>query len=268
MDFYNFNKEEERRKVAIVSARHSFSVMGIRKKLLEEGYDGIAVKPSVFQIEEAIEDNDPIIYYMDDDIYTPHGEAFLTDLKDLCIEQNRLVILVGASEEYDKAIEIVPKSAIVGWFSRPVDMDALLDTVKSAVNGEISPAKKHHILIVDDDPTYMRMMHEWMKERYQITMLDAGSTAIHWLMEGNEADLILLDYEMPYMDGMQVFSMMKSDPTIKDIPVMFLTGKDDKSIVMKAIDLKPVDYILKSIDKRSLMDKLEDFFTKENNKQT
>lgn len=260
MDFNFNNQEQPQSKVAIVSSKDSFSVMGIKKKLQEAGIEGIPVRPSVFQIEEAIEENEPIIYYLDDDVYSVRGEDFLRELKNLCLEQSRLVILVGAKSEYEKAIEIIPKSAIVEWFARPVDMDALLKTVENAISGNVLPARKHHILIVDDDATYMRMMHEWMKERYQITMLDAGTKAIHWLMENNGVDLILLDYEMPSMDGSKVFSMLKEDPNLRDIPVMFLTGKDDRSLVMKAIDMRPVDYILKSIDKRSLMNKLEDFF--------
>ena len=260
MDFNFNNQEQPQSKVAIVSSKDSFSVMGIKKKLQEAGIEGIPVRPSVFQIEEAIEENEPIIYYLDDDVYSVRGEDFLRELKNLCLEQSRLVILVGAKSEYEKAIEIIPKSAIVEWFARPVDMDALLKTVENAISGNVLPARKHHILIVDDDATYMRMMHEWMKERYQISMLDAGTKAIHWLMENNGEDLILLDYEMPSMDGSKVFSMLKEDPNLRDITVMFLTGKDDRSLVMKAIDMRPVDYILKSIDKRSLMNKLEDFF--------
>ena len=260
MDFNFNNQEQPQSKVAIVSSKDSFSVMGIKKKLQEAGIEGIPVRPSVFQIEEAIEENEPIIYYLDDDVYSVRGEDFLRELKNLCLEQSRLVILVGAKSEYEKAIEIIPKSAIVEWFARPVDMDALLKTVENAISGNVLPARKHHILIVDDDATYMRMMHVWMKERYQISMLDAGTKAIHWLMENNGVDLILLDYEMPSMDGSKVFSMLKEDPNLRDITVMFLTGKDDRSLVMKAIDMRPVDYILKSIDKRSLMNKLEDFF--------
>ena len=255
-----FKSQAEKSKVAIVSSKDSFSVMGIKKKLDEAGYEGISVRPSIFQLEEAVDESDPIIYYLDDDIYTVRGEDFMKELKNLCLEQQRMVILVGAKAEYESAMEIIPKSAIVEWFARPVDMDALLKTIESTINGEIAPARRHHILIVDDDVTYMRMMHEWMKERYQITMLDSGSKAIHWLLENKDVDLILLDYEMPSMDGPTVFRMLKEDAETRNIPVMFLTGKNDRDLVVKAVDMRPEDYILKSIPKKDLMDKLEDFF--------
>lgn len=258
MDF--FKSPLEKSKVAIVSPKDSFSVMGIKKKLQEAGIEGIHVGPSVFQLDEAVEETDPIIYYLDDDIYTIRGADFLNELKNLCLEQQRLVILVGEQAEYETALETIPKSAIVDWFSRPVDMDALLATVQRALNGEIAPAKRHHILIIDDDVTYLRMIHEWMKERYQITMLDSGGKAIHWLMDNSGIDLILLDYEMPSMDGPTVFRMLKEDAATRNIPVMFLTGKNDRDLVVKAVDMRPEDYILKSVSKKELMDKMEDFF--------
>ena len=252
---------EKQSKVAIVSSKSSFSVMGIQKKLQEAGIDGVSVRPNVFQIEQAIDENEPIIYYLEDEIYTPSGEDFLNEMRKLCLEQERLLILVGEEAEYEKASEIIPKSAIVGWFNRPVDMDALLETVEKALEGDIKPARQRHILIVDDDATYMRMLHEWMKDRYQITMLDAGTKAIHWLMDNaSNVDLILLDCEMPSMDGPTVLHMLKEDPSTRSIPVMFLTGKSDKDMVIRAVGLGPEDYILKSIDKKELMDKLEDFF--------
>ena len=227
MDIFSTDNKPNRGRVAIVSSKESFSVLGIKKKLQESGIEGIPVKPSVFQIEESVDAGDPIIYYLDDDIYTPRGEDFLNELKRLCLEEDRLVILVGAKADYEKAIETIPKSAIVEWFARPVDMDALITTVESAINGEISPSRRQHILIVDDDVTYMRMMHEWMKERYQVTMLDAGSAAIHWLMDGNMVDLILLDYAMPVMDGPEVLSKIRSNDKTKSIPVLYRTGMDD-----------------------------------------
>lgn len=263
MDYYNFGSNPlEKHKVAIVSSKDTFSVMGIKKKLQEEGYDGISVRPSVFQIEQAVEEKDPIIFYMDDDIYTARGEGFLRELKSLCLEDERFVILVGAEQEYEHAIQFIPKSAIVEWFSRPIDMDALLAAVQSAINGEIAPARIRHVLVIDDDPTYLRMLHQWMKELYQVTMLDSGAKAIHWLMENGKVDLILLDYEMPSMDGPTVFHMLKEDPNTRDIPVMFLTGKNQRDKVVKAVDMRPEEYILKGLGKRMLMDKLEEFFRK------
>jgi CheY-like chemotaxis protein len=90
-------------------------------------------------------------------------------------------------------------------------------------------------------------------------MANSGLQAIKWLGK-NKADLILLDYEMPVTSGPQVLEMLRSDDETKDIPVMFLTGKDDKESVMKVLSLKPEGYFLKSIEKGELIEKLAEYF--------
>ena len=75
-------------------------------------------------------------------------------------------------------------------------------------------------------------------------------------------DLVLLDYEMPVTNGPKVLEMLRSESDSGSIPVMFLTGKNDRDSVMSVLDLKPVDYLLKTIDKKSLKAKLDTFFEK------
>ena len=121
--------------------------------------------------------------------------------------------------------------------------------------------RKKTILIVDDDITYMRTVYEWLKDSYHVGMAASGVQAISYLAK-NKADLVLLDYEMPIANGPQVLSMLKNDTETDQIPVMFLTGHGDKESVMSVIGLKPVDYLLKTIDKATLLQKLRDFFGK------
>ncbi|MBR4707500.1 MAG: response regulator, partial [Pseudobutyrivibrio sp.] len=73
-------------------------------------------------------------------------------------------------------------------------------------------------------------------------------------------DLILLDYEMPITDGPQVLEMLRQDDETAKIPVFFLTGRDDKESVVKVLDLKPEGYILKTVTRDELMNKLKVFF--------
>lgn len=92
-------------------------------------------------------------------------------------------------------------------------------------------------------------------------MASNGVQAISYLAK-NRADLILLDYEMPIANGPQVLSMLKNDSDTGQIPVMFLTGHGDKESVLSVVGLSPVDYLLKTIDKNSLLEKLKHFFAK------
>ena len=66
--------------------------------------------------------------------------------------------------------------------------------------------------------------------------------------------------EMPVTDGPQVLEMLRADDDTKDIPVMFLTGRDDKESVMAVVSLKPEGYFLKTIGKDELLNKLKIYF--------
>ena len=138
-------------------------------------------------------------------------------------------------------------------------MNAFLNYVRVYFDkGDETPEKKT-ILIVDDDMTYMRLIYDWLKDEYNVGMANSGVQAISWLVK-NRADLVLMDYEMPVVSGTQVFEMLKTDAVTGNIPVMFLTGKNDMDVVMEVIDLKPVDYMLKTISKQGLLGKIRGFF--------
>ncbi|MBR1741481.1 MAG: response regulator, partial [Lachnospiraceae bacterium] len=73
-------------------------------------------------------------------------------------------------------------------------------------------------------------------------------------------DLILLDYEMPVTPGPQVLEMIRSEEKSKDIPVMFLTSKNDRESVEKVLSLNPVRYILKTVGRGEMLAALSGFF--------
>jgi CheY-like chemotaxis protein len=83
--------------------------------------------------------------------------------------------------------------------------------------------------------------------------------AITYLVN-NRVDLILLDYEMPIVDGPQVLEMLRSESATKDIPVIFLTGVGTRESVTRVMALKPSGYILKTTTREDLRNKLKEFF--------
>ena len=118
---------------------------------------------------------------------------------------------------------------------------------------------KKSILIVDDDPNYLRLIREWLKDDYKIYMANSGLQAIK-LLGINNVDLILLDYEMPITSGPQVLQMIRDDEETKNIPIVFLTGKDDKESVVSVLALKPDGYILKTSGKEEIIATVQKLF--------
>ena len=115
-------------------------------------------------------------------------------------------------------------------------------------------------MIVDDDIAFLKMLNEWLSEKYQVTMSTTGMQALTYLAK-NSVDLILLDYEMPLLDGPSVLAMLRNEPTTVNIPVMFLTGKDDRNSVIQVMSLKPEGYLLKSMERERILNSIEEFFT-------
>ena len=118
--------------------------------------------------------------------------------------------------------------------------------------------RKKSILIIDDDPVYMKMVHEWLKDDFKVTMTISGGQALDWLKE-NKADLILLDYDLPVMPGPQILEKIRSGADTKETPVMILTGQNDRESIMRILSLCPADYLLKNIGRDELRGKVQGF---------
>ena len=100
------------------------------------------------------------------------------------------------------------------------------------------------------------MVKEWIKEYYKVDIVTAGMQAITFLLkvpENEKVDLILLDYEMPVVDGPQVFQMLRQESDTADIPVVFLTGVGTREGVSRVMELKPEGYILKSATRENIL---------------
>ena len=243
--------------VGILCSKDSFLAQSLKSKL-EENRLGVFLSHGDIEEMGRVRDNlDLIVLFMDNEM-KDLAEAIIY-LKDLANDQDKRFILVGDQEQYDIISKTIPDTLIEKWFQRPLALDRLIDCITKYLDANTGENKKKTILIVDDDITYMRMVYEWLKEKYHVGMATSGVQAISYLAR-NRADLVLLDYEMPIADGPQVLSMLKNDSQTGSIPVMFLTGHSDRESVLSVMDLKPVDYLLKTIEKEGLLEKIDAYF--------
>lgn len=101
-----------------------------------------------------------------------------------------------------------------------------------------------HILLVDDNLTSLKQASALLKDHYKISMVKSGKQALEFL-EKFTPNLILLDIEMPEMDGFETIQRIKSDERFEKIPVIFLTGNHDTATEMKGFEYGAVDFITK-----------------------
>ncbi len=110
---------------------------------------------------------------------------------------------------------------------------------------------KKTILVVDASPIMLKVIREQLKEFYDVVIVTNGKLALKYLKE-NKVDMMLLDYDMPEMSGLDVLKTMKADTATRNIPAVFLTGVSDRAKIAQALALGPQGYLLKPIDKEKL----------------
>ncbi|MBR5116227.1 MAG: response regulator [Lachnospiraceae bacterium] len=256
----SFKKEPNH--VLVISAKEAFISKALQKNLRDAGYEVSYSPANVESISQYHESANTYILYMDEDMRD--NMKLLVYLKDVSAENDKIVILIGTVDEYNLATSVMNKDHLAAWFERPIDMHALLDKVSMLTDKQAMENRKKSILVVDDDVTYLRMVHSWLKDQYRVSIVNSGMQAITWLAR-NPVDLVLLDYEMPVTSGPSVLEMLKSEIGTSDIPVMFLTGKSDKASISKVIGLRPERYLLKTISREELLDEINRFFVGRDN---
>jgi len=94
---------------------------------------------------------------------------------------------------------------------------------------------KQTILIVDDEPTILKLLEFVLSKEYHIILKYNGFEAVQWLEEGNKPDLIILDINMPYFNGPEFLKSIKISGIFSDIPVIVLTGTADPQQVKQQL---------------------------------
>lgn len=244
--------------VMIVGEKESFLIRTLVKKLKDSGFEAYFVSAVVDKISAKLTEADAVIWYLDGmESAKPLVAHFLDDhLSD----GEKSLILVGEKEETKELARHFKPGVVSEKFPRPLQTDALIEYLQKRGNPDSMAARKT-ILIVDDDPSYMGVIRDWLRGSYKVAMASSGLQAIKWL-GANTADLILLDFEMPVTSGPQVLEMLRSEPETASIPVFFLTGRNDKESVMQVVSLKPENYLLKTIQRDKLLAVLGEFFAK------
>ena len=136
-------------RVLLASAKETFSIHGMEAKLAEIGYEGVYIHATLEELTDKFEISNLIVYYMDEK--TPIDNKFVVYLKDLCMEKEKKLILIGRREEYEAVLKTMPTKCISYWFERPLDMNKFLKAVKDQFHQMQMMATRKTILIVDDD---------------------------------------------------------------------------------------------------------------------
>jgi len=112
------------------------------------------------------------------------------------------------------------------------------------------------IIAVDDNLDNLTAIRNILKNQYVAYPCPSAAKMFN-VLEHVYPDLILLDVEMPEMNGYEATEKLKSDDRFKEIPIIFLTSMDDEESKKKGLSLGAVDYILKPIAAPVLLESLK-----------
>src|SRR5258706_2075561 len=112
--------------------------------------------------------------------------------------------------------------------------------------------KSETILIVDDTPENVDILNELLSD-FKRKVATNGEKSLQIARSDDPPDLILLDIDMPKMDGFEVCRRLKSDPNTQNIPVIFLTAQTDKKTTVEGFKLGACDFMTKPFYPEELM---------------
>ncbi|MBR1672296.1 MAG: response regulator [Fretibacterium sp.] len=249
----------------VLLINHGAALMTKRLGTLLEaaGIELVSVEPVIGNIKEIEEKDGGVnVFVLSAGDFGRDSMDVLAYLKEVCLKTNKPLCVMGYEKDLTEVEKAIPKDLIAQEFTRPFDVTVISETVQSLACSGSEPLKREEsLLLVDDDITFLKMMQSLLGRKYHVIAVCSGKEAIEYFMMGHIADLILLDYDMPVMTGPQVLEKLRAEPKSADIPVIFLTGKNDRDSVMSVMALKPEGYILKSMSSEDILASVERFFT-------
>ena len=111
------------------------------------------------------------------------------------------------------------------------------------------------ILLIDDSLIQHRILSVLLQGRFELLTAASGIEGIR-IAKLERPDLILLDYDMPFLSGKETFRKLQEQPETRSIPVVFLTGVDEREDVEEVLKLRPQGYVLKPVDQRQLLERI------------
>ena len=244
-------------KILIISQGSGFMADALDNNLKEMGFTTEFAEPAVKKIEAGRQDCDIILLLAGDYVYD--AADGLVYLKDMAADDDIPLCVIGYNQELAEIGKYIPDEYIHRVFKRPFDAKYVAEELKAVAEVASENRLGKRILLVDDDPTFLKMLQGWLSDKYRITAVKSGMQAITYLAN-HSPDLILLDYDMPITPGPQVMEMIRSEIDASEIPIIFLTGKSDRESIMNVMRLKPQGYLLKTMSRDDIVSAVDNFF--------
>lgn len=249
-------EEKRTHKILLVSQTQGYLVTSLKNKLEEMSYETLGSRVEIDSLCRVLKEAEAVFLFAEEEL--KDLQQGLIYLKDTVVENEIPLFVTGGVQELDELHKSIPANMIKKEFQRPLNVNEVCGELDGYMKTEAKHNKKI-VLVVDDSGAVLRNVKGWLEDKYQVVLANSGAMAIKYLST-NRPDLVLLDYEMPIVDGKQVLEMIRSEMEFADIPVIFLTGKGDRESVMQVMALKPDGYLLKTLPPEEIRQSVDNFF--------
>lgn len=116
-----------------------------------------------------------------------------------------------------------------------------------------------NILIVDDDSQTLKTMSLYLEGKARVSTVIGGRQALDYVRQ-HPVDIILLDVEMPIMDGFLTLEQLRKVEECINVPIIFVTGKNDKHTILNSSLLGVDGYLVKPVSKQTLLNKIDEVY--------
>ena len=229
---------------------------GVKNRLTEAGFEVLMLEDDIDIVNRHRYDADIFLYYPE--FGDSQTELMLPYLSDLCMDMHKSLCLLG-DRSFISRVQQSSARRVARAYARPLDINVITADMVELSKAHEEFRRRKSILVVDDDSDFLTIMEHWLKNTYTVDGVQSGAKALNYLMT-KHPDLILLDYEMPYIDGYEAMEKIRNNPLTARIPIIFLTGVNERESVMRVIRHKPDGYLLKNMKKSELLDMLDRFF--------
>lgn len=145
---------------------------------------------------------------------------------------------------------------IDGYILKPVVKSVLIKKIEEVCQKRTHTNVLKTVLAIDDDMAYLKQINSFLKDRYNVIMINSARLALDYL-SNNIPDVILLDYHMPLYNGVAMMSIIRQNVNCKDIPIIILSGTLNHRTLGEIYPHEPAAYLVKPVKKDVLIDNIE-----------
>ena len=153
--------------VLLISSGFGFMVDALDTNLKAQGFMTSFAEDKVRNIKEKRKDSDIILLLAGDFVYD--SPETLVYLKDITVDEDRPLCVIGHDEELEAIFQYIPQDHFKKIFRRPFDARYIAEEIKYIAKAEEENKSGKKILLVDDDPTFLKMLQGWLRDKYNIS---------------------------------------------------------------------------------------------------